>query len=83
MEGLQPEILVMLLYLSLLYEIVIVIRRRGQQTLEKMRKVSVRTRKPSRINDRTINAKYSARVTADSSHQTYRHFVQMRILTRD
>lgn len=45
MEGLQPEILVVLLYIFLLYEFISGIQRRGQQTLEKTRKVSMRTGK--------------------------------------
>ncbi|KAJ7369581.1 hypothetical protein OS493_037873 [Desmophyllum pertusum] len=52
MEGIQPEILVVLLYLSLIYEIIIGIKRRGQQSFEKMRKVSVRFGKTSRGSDR-------------------------------
>ena len=80
MEGLQLEILVMLLYVSLIYEIIIGFRRRGQQTFEKMGKVSVGTRKPCR---RVTSARTSVRVGSENPHQTYRHFVQMRILTRD
>lgn len=84
MEGLQPEILVLLLYLSLLYEIIIAIRRKGQQTYGKMRKVSTRGRKTSNITDQRTNARpLSGRIVADGSKQTYRHFVQMRILARD
>ena len=81
MEGVQPEALVVLLYLSLVYEIISCIKRRGQQSIEKMRKVSVRLGKPSRGNDRKTG-KTQTRLF-DNSHQTYRHFVQMRILARD
>lgn len=83
MEGLQPEILVVLLYIFLLYEVISGIQRRGQQTLEKTRKVSMRTGKPSRVKDRIISARPPARMNDSSHHQTYRHFVQMRILARD
>ena len=85
MEGLQPEILVLLLYLSLLYEIVIAIRSRGQQSFDRMRKVSARAKKSLKVNDRMTNARpaMSARMVTDNSNQTYRHFVQMRILARD
>lgn len=82
MEGIQAEVLVVLLYLSLVYEIVIGIKRRGQQSIEKMRKVSIRLGKPSRGSDRIKSARFQTRIT-DNSHQTYRHFVQMRILARD
>jgi len=83
MEGLQTEILVVLVYLSLVYEIISGIQRRGQQTFEKMRNVSARTGfKPPRIINRKINTRPPTRQN-DNSHQTYRHFVQMRILARD
>lgn len=82
MEGVQPEALVVLLYLSLVYEIISCIKRRGQQSIEKMRKVSVRLGKPSRGNDRKTGTRLQTRLF-DNSHQTYRHFVQMRILARD
>ena len=82
MEGIQLEVLVVLLYLSLVYEIITGIKRRGQQSIEKMRKVSVRLGKPSRGNDRMTGTRLQTRIT-DNSHQTYRHFVQMRILARD
>ena len=42
MDGIQPEVLVVLLYLSLIYEIIIGVRIRVQQSYEKMRKVLVR-----------------------------------------
>ena len=80
MDGIQPEVLVVLLYLSLVYEIIIGMKRRGQQSFEKMRKVSVRLGKPSRGNNRMTRPQ--TRPT-DNPNQTYRHFVQMRILARD
>lgn len=82
MEGVQPEALVVLLYLSLVYEIISCIKRRGQQSIEKMRKVSVRLGKPSRGTEKKTGTRLQTRLF-DNTRQTYRHFVQMRILARD
>ena len=79
MEEVQPEILVVLLYLSLIYEIIIGVRRRGQETLEKMRKVSIRLGKPLPRNSRRKRQTQ----LMNSSHTVHRHFVRMRILGRD
>ena len=82
MDGIQPEVLVVLLYLSLIYEIITGVRIRGQKSYEKMRKASVRIGKPSFGNSRLTNTRPDTR-PAENLNQTYRHFVQMRILARD
>ena len=82
MDGIQPEVLVVLLYLSLIYEIIIGVRIRVQQSYEKMRKVLVRIGKPSFGNSRLLKTRPDTR-PAENLNQTYRHFVQTWILAPD
>lgn len=79
MEGFQPELLVILLYMSLIYEVITGLQKRASK-IERMKKLSSPTAsKRSRVDLNRNNSQNHDQ----NRHRTARHFVQMRIVGRD
>lgn len=84
MEGFQPEVLITLLYLTLIYELITAFRKKADQTMERMRKFSGIGHR--RLNNSTKESPKMFQTPGSDNPQrqkSYRHFMQMRILGRD
>lgn len=75
MEGFQQELLVILLYMTLIYEVITGLQKRASK-IEMMKKMSTTDSKRNREKNSSENNEHSR-------HKTARHFVQMRIVGRD
>lgn len=82
MEGLQSEILVFLLYVALIYELVIAIKRRTSKPVSK-EKIKFPASAKFQDNPRDGRSKKSSQDFVEPQSKSSRHFVQMRLLGRD
>ena len=83
MDGLQNEILVVFLYLTLIYEIFMAIKRQARKIEKKLKSKFppiTSTRSKSCSIRRNINRKHSNEVQSSLTRQSSRHFVQMRLI---
>ena len=91
MDGLQNEILVVLLYLALLYEIITALKLQASKTVTKAKSKSPSLQDHTRcymgesrrqMNRQDLTEAQSFN-TSSLTRQSSRHFAQMRIIGRD